>query len=158
MPELLSIPLHVRPMTQKDVPIVANIAQSVMPFAWSQQSFYDCLAPDYHAFVIVQGEQGLANQLLGFIVVLNQVGESQLLAMGLRQKCQRQGLGRQLLLHTIALAKQQQLTCMWLEVRASNQAAIALYASVGFKQVGVRRSYYPAKDGREDAMVMKLVF
>lgn len=158
MRKLVSTPLHVRPMTQKDVPIVANIAQSVMPFAWIQQSFYDCLTPDYHAFVIAQGEQGLANQLLGFIVVLNQVGESQLLTMGLRQKYQRQGLGRQLLSHVISLAKQQRLTCMWLEVRASNQAAIALYASVGFNQVSVRRSYYPANDGREDAIVMKLVF
>lgn len=45
---------------------------------------------------------------------------------------------------------------LWLEVRASNAAAIALYESLGFNEATIRRNYYPTADGREDALIMAL--
>jgi len=69
---------------------------------------------------------------------------------------QRQGLGRALLEYIISELENRGIATLWLEVRASNQAAIALYESLGFNEATIRRNYYPAKDGREDAIVMAL--
>ena len=69
---------------------------------------------------------------------------------------QRRGFGRQLLTHLIGELEQRDVLTLWLEVRASNVAAIALYESLGFNEVTVRRNYYPTTDGREDAIIMAL--
>ena len=61
-----------------------------------------------------------------------------------------------MLMLLIERAKQAGMQDVFLEVRPSNQHAIALYQSVGFTEVGRRRGYYQAEDGREDALVLKL--
>ncbi|WP_108652359.1 ribosomal protein S18-alanine N-acetyltransferase [Dongshaea marina] len=68
----------------------------------------------------------------------------------------RRGLGRQLLEHLIGQLKQKKADLLWLEVRRSNQAALNLYQELGFESQGVRKDYYPAESGREDALVMRL--
>jgi ribosomal-protein-alanine N-acetyltransferase len=69
---------------------------------------------------------------------------------------QRQGLGRQLLEHLIGELEKRDVLTLWLEVRASNQPAIALYESLGFNEATIRRNYYPTTHGREDAIIMAL--
>jgi len=69
---------------------------------------------------------------------------------------QGQGYGRALL-HLLRVRSQQhEARKLWLEVRVSNPRARQLYESVGFEVVGTRRGYYPARGGREDAIVMGL--
>ena len=70
----------------------------------------------------------------------------------MRKKCQRQGIGELLLIHTIELAKKLGADTLTLEVRVSNAAAQKLYLKYGFTQVGLRRAYYT--DNREDGMLM----
>ncbi len=65
-------------------------------------------------------------------------------------------LGRELLEHVIDEVEKRGVVTLWLEVRASNAAAIALYESVGFNEATIRRNYYPTVDGREDAIIMAL--
>ncbi|GIT39000.1 MAG: hypothetical protein Ct9H300mP8_01960 [Gammaproteobacteria bacterium] len=65
-------------------------------------------------------------------------------------------LGREIVLFLIDRAKAQRATKMFLEVRPSNGIARALYDSVGFRQIGVRKGYYPAFGGREDGLVLAL--
>ncbi|MGC8698313.1 MAG: ribosomal protein S18-alanine N-acetyltransferase, partial [Halothiobacillus sp.] len=67
---------------------------------------------------------------------------------------QRQGVGRALLRFMIEQARQSKIQSLWLEVRESNTPARALYAAHGFAKVGLRKAYYPAKSGREDALVL----
>ena len=64
------------------------------------------------------------------------------------------GLGRELLSHLLAQAAAGKVRSVFLEVRASNAAAIALYDTTGFNEIGRRRNYYPIDVGREDAIVM----
>ena len=69
---------------------------------------------------------------------------------------QRRGLGRALLEQVIDEVEKRGVVTLWLEVRASNVAAIALYESLGFNEATIRRNYYPTVDGREDAIIMAL--
>jgi ribosomal-protein-alanine N-acetyltransferase len=83
------------------------------------------------------------------------VGEAHLLNLCVSPQEQNQGIGRKLLEHVISVAKSHADT-MFLEVRPTNTAAIFLYESVGFNEIGVRKGYYPAKNGREDAIMFAL--
>ena len=95
------LPVIIRPMLSRDVPVVAQIAKSVMPYSWGEAIFQDCLQGDYQAWVMVQGSLDIANAALGFIVSLVQVGEGQILNIALRQRGQGQGYGRQLVKHAL---------------------------------------------------------
>ena len=150
------IPIVIRPMQSRDVPVVTQIAKMVMPYSWSESIFQDCLQGDYQAWVMQQGSLDIANAVLGFIVSLVQVGEGQILKVAIRQRVQGQGYGRQLVEH--ALTKMQQdINRIFLEVRISNSQALAFYQSLGFKVVGQRRDYYRTDEGREDAVIMEKV-
>jgi ribosomal-protein-alanine N-acetyltransferase len=82
--------------------------------------------------------------------------EAHLLNVSVSQSYQGQGLGRALLAHMIGVAKRRLAANMFLEVRASNTKAIGLYETMGFCEMGIRRHYYPASQGREDAVLMGL--
>lgn len=145
----------IRPAELRDINVMAEIAHSVMPHPWSRAIFSDCFKQDYYGFVITQGE--LANQVIGFVIVLSQLGECQVLNICVRKSQQRCGYGRQLLLHVIDFCKQGHVEKILLEVRCSNQIAMHCYRSVGLQKVAVRRDYYPLSDGREDAFIFKLI-
>jgi len=82
--------------------------------------------------------------------------EAHLLNLSIARTYQKQGLGRLLLEHMIAIARRQNAANMFLEVRPSNISAIALYENIGFNEMAIRRGYYPAHNGREDAVLMGL--
>jgi ribosomal-protein-alanine N-acetyltransferase len=83
-------------------------------------------------------------------------GEAHLLNLGIAHDWQSQGLGRKFLRHLIEVARVDRADMMFLEVRPSNAKAIQLYLSEGFNEIGMRRNYYPAASGREDAILMGL--
>jgi ribosomal-protein-alanine N-acetyltransferase len=95
-------------------------------------------------------------ELVGYGVVMIGVQEAHLLNLSVRREWQRRGLGRQLLEHFLEVALEAGARRMFLEVRPSNAAARALYAARGFQEIAVRRGYYPAAGGREDAILMGL--
>ena len=82
--------------------------------------------------------------------------EAHLLNLSVAKSYQKQGLGRFLLEHMLQIAKDHQAANMFLEVRQSNLSAIALYENIGFNEMAIRRAYYPAANGREDAVLMGL--
>jgi ribosomal-protein-alanine N-acetyltransferase len=82
------------------------------------------------------------------------VDEAELLDIAIAVAHQRQGWGRKLLGEMLVLAKQHEMRRVVLEVRALNVAAIALYNEFGFTDIGLRRDYYAAENGREDAILM----
>jgi ribosomal-protein-alanine N-acetyltransferase len=83
-------------------------------------------------------------------------GEAHLLNLSIAERHQRRGHGSALLREAIALARRRAATNIFLEVRPSNQAAQDLYTRFGFRKIAVRRDYYPAPFGREDALVFSL--
>ena len=79
--------------------------------------------------------------------------EANILNLSVHPEMQGHGLGRKLLERMLTIACQQNADSAFLEMRASNRAASALYDAMGFNEIGLRRNYYPAKDGREDAIL-----
>lgn len=141
-----------RPMLEKDLSRVMVNERRAYPFPWTEQIFRDCLHAHYSCWVAEKKEE-----MAGHAVLTVAAGESHILNVCVNPALQGQGLGRLLVLHLLEVAKARQANTMFLEVRPSNKVAYALYNSLGFNEVGHRRNYYPAVNGREDALIMALV-
>jgi len=142
-----------RPMTTAHLDAVMAIEVAAYPFPWTRGNFIDSLAAGYSARVL-HGERG---ELLGYFVAMPGVDEMHLLNITVAPAAQGRGHARVLFDALLALCHAQPARSLWLEVRASNAKARAMYAHLGFAQVGVRKGYYPAPFGRrEDAAVMSL--
>jgi len=139
-----------RAMTQADVDAVLTIEQAVQRFPWTRGNFIDALDSDYLCCVNEAEESGIR----GYAILMPAADEAELLNIGVAQAEQRKGLGRAMLAEMLSVARARQLRRVFLEVHASNVAAIALYRSAGFDQIGVRRGYYQNVSGNEDALVM----
>ena len=144
-----SLPVDVRPMREGDLPRVAEIERGAYEFPWSPGVFRDCLRVGYNCWVLeVDGEV----QSYGIMSVA--AGESHVLNLCVSTGWQGCGLGRRMLDRLLEVARDHHADTMLLEVRPSNPRAQALYRSMGFNEVGVRRAYYPARQGREDALLL----
>jgi [ribosomal protein S18]-alanine N-acetyltransferase len=149
--QLQALPqLSIRGMQEADVAAVSLIERSAYTFPWSEGIFHDCLRVRYICQVVEIGAT-----LIGYGVMSVGAGEAHLLNVCVAQEYRCRGIGRRLLQHLLQLAARSGALDAFLEARPSNVAAVRLYASQGFFQIGVRRGYYQAVDGREDALVMK---
>ncbi len=142
-----------RAMQAEDLPEVMLIEQQAYQFPWSEGVFRDCLRMRYTCRVALDAE----DRVQGYALMSCGAGEAHLLNLCVSPMRQRNGLGRYMLGQLIALARQQRLSAIYLEVRPSNPAAVALYESAGFSRIGERRGYYPAAQGREDAILLALL-
>ena len=152
-PELLeSAPdVLIRPMVETDVGGVVALERASYQFPWSEGIFRDCLRVGYICRVAMSG-----NRLIGYGVMSVGAGEAHVLNLCIDMASRCQGIGRRLLDYLIDRGAVAGMSEAFLEVRPSNTAAIRLYLSLGFEQVGMRRGYYQAVGGREDAAVLKL--
>lgn len=139
-----------RDMTADDFDAVLAIEQQVHSHPWTRGNFSDALRAAYACKVYESGN----GEMLGYAVMMLAVDEAELLDIAIAAQHQRQGVGRKLLQEMVALARHRHMRRMVLEVRASNQPAIRLYRNSGFTDIGLRREYYPAQNGREDALLM----
>ena len=146
MPEV-----QIRPMMEIDLPEVAAIEQQSYAFPWSENIFRDCLRVGYTCRAL-----DLAGQIIGYGVMSLGAGEAHILNVCVREQFRSVGFGRRLLEHLLERAAAAGVAEAFLEVRPSNLSAIRLYQHLGFEQIGIRRGYYQAPDGREDAIVLKL--
>ncbi len=137
------------PMRREDIDAVVAIESRIYPFPWTQGNFSDSLNAGYSAWLMREG-----GTLTGYALMMLVADEVQLLNIGVVPERQGRGLGAELLDHLCLVARRHGATRMFLEVRPSNLAALALYRRHGFAEVGVRRGYYPAQVGREDALVL----
>lgn len=145
-----SEPLRLRAMQDSDLPAVLAIEAAAYAFPWSIGVFRDCLRAGYGCWVL-EAESG---GLVGYAVLSVAAGEAHMLNVCVAPAMQGRGHGRRLVARMLDLARWHAAQRMFLEVRPSNPAAIALYQSLGFAQIGQRPRYYPAQGGREDAIVM----
>jgi len=138
-------------MTEADLRPVLEIEESIYAFPWTPGNFQDSLRAGYSCWVYRDG-----GELIGYAVVMLAADEAHLLNLSVAAHAQSRGHGRTLLDNVAGVARRYGAKIMFLEVRPSNEVGQRLYAGYGFKQVGVRRSYYPARRGREDALVLSL--
>lgn len=138
----------IRYMQNADVNTVARIEQKVQSHPWTVGQFNEAVTAYQSTVIEHQGE------VAGFCIMQPVVDEANLLLMAIDPKMQGQGLGFQLLDASIELLKNNPVQ-IFLEVRESNTAAIALYEKTGFHQIDLRRNYYPKPDGtKEHAVIM----
>jgi len=140
-----------RPMREADLDEVYAIELRAYPFPWTLGIFRDCLLANYPAWVLAQGER-----IIGYGLLSLAADEAHVLNLCTAPEAQGQGFGRRLLHALLQLARARGAKRVFLEVRPSNAAAIALYDTEGFNEIGRRPRYYPARNGREDALVMAL--
>ncbi|MBS1188984.1 MAG: ribosomal protein [Rhodocyclaceae bacterium] len=150
MSVMVQLPMEMFPMNQRDLDAVAELEREVQVFPWSRGNFADSLTAGYSVWVCRIG-----GDLVGFVIVMVVMDEAHLLNVAVARRYQGQGYGARLLQHGMAQAKLNGAGKLLLEVRPSNQRAVDLYRLFGFRQVGLRKGYYPAAVGREDALVFE---
>ncbi len=141
--------LTMRPLVDADLPAVLAAEAVLHESPWSSGNFRDSIAADHQLWVAEDGDA-----LLGYAVSSQVLDEAELLTIGILPAYQRRGYGRELLRQVLTKAHAAGAQKMFLEVRSGNHPAHALYLREGFAEIGRRRGYYPAKAGREDAIVM----
>ncbi|MGH8468625.1 MAG: ribosomal protein S18-alanine N-acetyltransferase [Gammaproteobacteria bacterium] len=140
-----------RPMVERDVPEVIEIERQAYDFPWSKGVMIDCIRLGYISWVLEH------ERLIGaysFMTVA--AGEAHLLNLCVKPRWQGRRFGRTLLEHVVEDARVRGAETMFLEVRPSNGPGRQLYARAGFKEIGLRPDYYPAHEGREDALMLAL--
>lgn len=140
-----------RPMRETDLDAVYAIELQAYPFPWTLGIFRDCLRADYPAWVLHEG-----GHIVGYFLMSVAAGEAHVLNICIAPERQGHGYGRRLLQALMHVARGRGAERIFLEVRPSNRGAIRLYEQEGFNEIGRRPRYYPAHDGREDALVMAI--
>lgn len=141
--------LNFRPMLEDDLPEILSIELSAYAFPWTKNIFRDCLRVGYCCWVLER--DGI---IAAYGVMSVAAGESHLLNLCVDPELQGNGLGKIMLDWLLDITRQHKVDMVFLEVRPSNELAIKLYSVAGFDEVGLRRNYYPAEYGREDALIM----
>ncbi len=139
------------PMREADLAEVLAVENAIYSHPWTRGNFADSLRAGYQCRTWRSG-----GELLGYFVLLVAAGEAHLLNLSVAAARQRSGHGSALLKEAMRVARELGAQHVFLEVRPSNLGAKALYRRFGFRQVAVRHGYYPAHDGREDALVLTL--
>jgi [ribosomal protein S18]-alanine N-acetyltransferase len=143
--------IAIRPMRSADLDDVVRLENEIYEFPWSLGNFKDSLSAGYSCWILHH-----ADVILGYAIVMIGVEEAHLLNLSIAKQRQRRGLGRQLMNHLLSVVRESETRRFLLEVRQSNALAQGFYTTHGFARLGHRRGYYPAWDGREDAIVMEL--
>jgi len=138
-----------RPMSEMDLEHVMDIEEAVYEFPWSVGIFQDCLKVGYCCWILDQDDE-----VSGYGIMSVLAGEAHILNLCIKSELQNSGLGKEMIDYLIDLAKVHHADVMFLEVRPSNGQALKVYERAGFDEVGSRKDYYPAKFGREDAVIL----
>ena len=142
-------PTTIRDMVHDDLSMVSDIERRSYEFPWSHGVFRDCLLAGYQNMVLVREEQ-----VAGYAVLSVAAGEAHILNICVDPAFRARGYGEKLLDELLFRARAAQVRQIFLEVRPSNDTALALYRKKGFHQVANRPAYYQASEGREDAAVL----
>jgi ribosomal-protein-alanine N-acetyltransferase len=145
--------LEMRAMRRDDLLRVSELEHASYDFPWSMGIFGDCLKAGHPSWVLC-----LEGRVIGYGILSVGAGEAHVLNVCIAPDQRGQGFGRHLMKRLLDIARWNGAERVFLEVRPSNPNAQALYTSLGFHEIGRRPRYYPAHNGREDAIVMALEF
>ena len=140
--------LSFRPMTLDDVDVVMLLENRVYQFPWTDKIFKDCIRVGYDCWLAEFGETIVAHAVISVAA-----GESHILNLSVTENQQGRGIGKQFIQFLLNIARNKRAEIMMLEVRPSNVRAINCYNAAGFNEIGYRKDYYPAANGKEDALL-----
>ncbi|HYH95998.1 ribosomal protein S18-alanine N-acetyltransferase [Hyalangium sp.] len=150
-------PFVIRQMTFEDMPAVIALEQASFRNPWSPELLRRELEHDWSTILLVEEPlPGGQKRLLGLAIFWIVQDEVHILNVATAPEHRRRGVGRAVMDELLARGRSRCCILATLEVRRSNEAAIGLYRSLGFRSVGVRPNYYV--DEKEDALVMVLDF
>jgi len=141
--------VKIRTMYPSDLSQVIAVEIDAYLHPWTEGIFRDCLRVGHHAWVMALGRD-----VIGYGIVMLSPGEAHILNICVHPDYQSRGLGRYFLRFLVDRMAHHDVDMVLLEVRRSNQGAQHLYQSEGFHELGVRKAYYPAENGREDAIIL----
>jgi ribosomal-protein-alanine N-acetyltransferase len=153
MSAILKPHFGLRPMQEDDLDTIMSIEQDTYRFPWTRGIFHDCLHVGYSCWVF-ESEAGIE----AYGIMSLGAGEAHILTIVVYAFSRGKGLGNMMMQHLLHIARSYKVHTVLLEVRPSNKTAIRLYHKLGFNEVGLRPNYYPAEQGREDALIMALTF
>jgi len=138
-------------MRTSDLVEIARLEKSLSAFPWSLGNFRDSITAGYDCWTVAHGET-----VIGYAGLMIALDEAHLLYVSVAAEWQNQGIGRAFLAQLIEVARSAGCQIIYLEVRPSNVGARHLYRTIGFQQIAIRPDYYPAVQGREDALFLGL--
>lgn len=139
----------VRAMRERDLAAVMAIERAAYEFPWTEAIFRDCLRAGYDCYVYDS-----QRDVLGYGIMSLGARECHVLNICIHPDYRGQGFGGCLIEELLMRARRKRASLALLEVRVSNDAAYRLYTRLGFNEIGLRKNYYPARRGREDALVL----
>ena len=140
--------LTFRQMALEDISAVIQLENEVYQFPWTDRIFKDCIRVGYDCWLA-----HLGNTIVAHAVISIAAGESHILNLSVTRNHQGKGIGKQFIQFLLKIARNKRAQIMMLEVRPSNIRAINCYSSAGFNEIGCRKDYYPAPNGKEDALL-----
>jgi ribosomal-protein-alanine N-acetyltransferase len=140
--------LTFRQMAFEDIIAVIQLENEVYQFPWTDRIFKDCIRVGYDCWLA-----HLGNTVVAHAVISIAAGESHILNLSVTRNHQGKGIGKQFIQFLLNIARNKRAQIMMLEVRPSNIRAINCYSSAGFNEIGCRKDYYPAPNGKEDALL-----
>lgn len=139
----------IRPLMADELDQAYYLHQRATFQPWSFSTFSDCCSSPYSCLAAVGN-----NRVIGYAIMLHVAGEVTLMDIAIAEEHRGHGIGKQLLNGVIDASVRLNAEEIWLEVRAGNHRAIALYHGADFNDIDIRRDYYPSAKGREDAIMM----
>jgi ribosomal-protein-alanine N-acetyltransferase len=138
-------------MLVSDVAAVLLVENNVYPFPWSEGIFQDCLRVGYECWLAM-----VDDAIAGHAIISIAADESHILNIAIERQFQNRGYGQKFIDFLVNIAADKKVNTILLEVRPSNKSAISCYNATGFNEIGCRKNYYPATEGREDALLYAL--
>ena len=139
--------------TRADLEAIVAIEQQSFLSPWPPQFFLSEFAQPHSQTLLARQKSAAKNgPILAYLIFWVLFDEMHILNLAVKPACRRQGIGRQILQEALRRARNQGCRTAWLEVRLSNTAALALYASFDFQVVMTRKGYY--SDTGEDALIL----
>ena len=148
--------IRFRTMCGLDLDNIVKIETESYEFPWLRRTFEDCLTASYECWIGELLGREEPDDIVGHGILNVRADEAHLLNICVKKQSQGCGFGRDIVGYLIERAKAKGAKTMFLEVRPSNGIARELYDSVGFRQIGIRKGYYPALEEREDGLVLAL--
>lgn len=140
--------LRIREMQAADVEAASRIESEAFSMPWSARDFLEMVEADYAYYYVAE----LDGEIAGCCGIRNMAGEGEITNVVVAASHRKKGIGRKMMEYMLERAEGNGMGNCTLEVRVSNQPAIRLYESLGFKSEGVRPGFY--EKPREDALIM----
>lgn len=137
-------------MSECHVAQVAQLEKQCFSMPWSENAIAGELTNPLSLWMVAV-ENG---RVAGYVGSQSVMGEADMMNLAVHPEYRRQGVGSTLVQRLVAMLSDNKVGSLTLEVRASNEGAIALYSGLGFMQVGRRPNYYT--NPREDALILRM--